>query len=201
MPEHAPEDPLLVPHTGWAVWFTGLPGCGKSSLAKAVAEVLVQRGTPVVHLEMDARRKEYFPEPTYSAEERAAAYERFIQEATELVDEGHGVLMDGTAHRLALRSEARSRIRRFAEVHVHCPLDVAMARERERPEGLVKAGLYEKALDRQRSGRQYPGLGQVIGVDVPFEADPGAECVVDGAALTIDQARDQVTAFLEQWLA
>ncbi len=186
---------------GWAVWFTGLPGCGKSTLARAVCRALKERGASAIHLEMDARRKIYFPNPTYSPEERAEAYERFIQEAADLVAQGHGVLMDGTAHRLAVRTAARNRIRRFGEVFIRCPLDVAMARERERPEGLVMAGLYEKALDRQRTGREHPGLGQVIGVDVPFEENPGAECVVDGAVSAIDQARDQVLRFLEKWLA
>ncbi len=185
---------------GWAVWFTGLPGCGKSTLAKAVRRALEERGGMVVHLEMDARRKIYFPNPTYSPEERNQAYDRFIQEASDLVSQGHGVLMDGTAHRLAVRTAARNRIQRFAEVFIRCPLDVAMARERGRPEGLVMAGLYEKALDRRRTGREHPGLGQVIGVDVPFEENPGAECVVDGASLTIDQARDYVLRFLENWL-
>ncbi|SMP66160.1 adenylylsulfate kinase [Desulfonatronum zhilinae] len=186
---------------GWAVWFTGLPGCGKSTLAKAVGRALEERGASVIHLEMDARRKTYFPTPSYSPEERIQAYERFIQEAADLVAQGHGVLMDGTAHRLAVRTTARKRIRRFAEVFIRCPLDVAMARERERPEGLVMAGLYEKALDRQRTGREHPGLGQVIGVDVPFEENPDAECVVDGAVSTIDQARDQVLRFLEKWFS
>lgn len=185
---------------GWAVWFTGLPGCGKSTLAKAVGRALEERGAPVIHLEMDARRNVYFPTPTYSPEERTQAYERFIQEAADLVAQGHGVLMDGTAHRLAVRTAARNRIRRFAEVFIRCPLDVAMARERGRPEGLVMAGLYEKALERRRTGREHPGLGQVIGVDVPFEENPDAECVVNGEVSTIDQARDQVLRFLEKWL-
>ncbi len=186
---------------GWAVWFTGLPGCGKSTLAKAVGRVLEERGASVIHLEMDARRKVYFPTPTYSPEERTQAYERFIQEAADLVAQGHGVLMDGTAHRLAVRTAARNRIRRFAEVFIRCPLDVAMARERGRPEGLVMAGLYEKALERRRTGREHPGLGQVIGVDVPFEENPDAECVVDGTVMAIDPARDQVLRFLEKWLS
>ncbi|TVR01266.1 MAG: adenylyl-sulfate kinase [Desulfovibrionales bacterium] len=185
---------------GWAVWFTGLPGSGKSTLARAVGRCLEERGMPIIYLEMDARRKFYFPNPTYTPEERAQAYERFIQEAADLVSHGHGVLMDGTAHRLAVRSAAREQIQRFAEVFIRCPLDLAMAREQERPEGLVMAGLYAKALDRRRTGRQYPGLGPVIGVDVPFEEDAHAECVVDVAVLTPDQARDQVLQFLESWL-
>ncbi|WP_045222453.1 adenylyl-sulfate kinase [Desulfonatronum thioautotrophicum] len=185
---------------GWAVWFTGLPGSGKSTLARAVGGSLEERGVPTIHLEMDARRKVYFPKPTYTPEERAQAYDRFIQEAAGLVAQGRGVLMDGTAHRLAVRAAARKQIQRFAEVFIRCPLDLAMAREQERPEGLVMAGLYAKALDRRRTGREHLGLGQVIGVDVPFEEDAHAECVVDVAVLTLDQARDQVLQFLESWL-
>lgn len=185
---------------GWAVWFVGLPGSGKSSVAKAVREALSERGLDVMHLEMDARRKIYFPEPTYSSAERVRAYELFAQEASSEVDKGRGVIMDGTACSVAMRQEARKRIVKFAEVYLRCPLDVAIARERARPDGLVMAGLYEKALDRQRTGKHCAGLGQVVGVDVPFEEDPRAECVVDAGRLNVQDARDEVLRFLDHWL-
>lgn len=184
---------------GWALWFVGLPGSGKSSVARVVFAALEQRGFGVVHLEMDTRRKIYFPSPVYSPEERATAYDLFVREASDLVEKGKGVIMDGTAHHLAMRQAARQRIPRFAEVYVRCPLDVAIARERSRPEGFVMAGLYEKALDRQGTGRQYPGLGQVVGVDAPFEEDPRAECVVDSEKMSIAEARDKVLAFWDTW--
>lgn len=190
-----------MPTTGWAVWFVGLPGSGKSSVARAVHAALHARGMDVVHLEMDARRKAYFPNPGYSSQERAQAYEMFVEEAAQLAARGQGVIMDGTAYRVAMRQAARERIDNFAEVYIHCPLQVAIDRERQRPEGLVMAGLYEKALDRQRTGRDYPGLGQVVGVDAPFEEDPRAECVVHSAEADIDQARDQVLRFLDHWRA
>jgi adenylylsulfate kinase len=152
-----------------------------------------------VYLEMDARRKAYFPTPNYSSAERIRAYELFVHEAAGYAKQGRGVIMDGTAHRLSLRQTARKLIPRFAEVYVRCSLDVAMARELARPEGLVMAGLYAKALDRQRTGQEHPGLGEVIGVDVPFEEDPGAECVVDSEHLTVWEARDLVLDFFEQW--
>jgi adenylylsulfate kinase-like enzyme len=181
------------------MWFVGLPGSGKSSVARAVLEALRDQGHEVVHLEMDARRKVYFPNPTYTPEERAKAYELFVQEAVEHVATGQGVIMDGSAHRLAMRNAARDRIARFAEVYIRCSLNVAISREQSRPEGLVMAGLYEKALDRKRTGRHYPGLGQVIGVDVPFEEDPGVECVVDSDRMTVNEARDAVLAFWDGW--
>lgn len=182
------------------MWFVGLPGSGKSSVARSVFQALREKGLDVVHLEMDARRKAYFPNPSYTAQERAQAYDFFVQEAADLAASGRGVIMDGSAHRLAMRHAARQRIAKFAEVFLRCPLDVAMAREQGRPEGMVMAGLYEKALDRKTTGKYYPGLGQVIGVDVAFEEDPAAECVIQSDQLTVAQATDAVLVFCRSWL-
>ena len=183
-----------------ALWFTGLPGSGKSALAQAVAQYLRLAGIDVATLELDARRKAYFPKPTYSEAEREAAYKRFADEAAHLYRLGTGlVIMDASAPRLAMRAYARSLMPHFAEVHVRCSLATAMAREAARPEGKVMAGLYAKAMMRKATGRQFPGLGQVIGVDVPFEEDPAAECVVDAEHLTIEAGRDVVLTFLRGW--
>jgi adenylylsulfate kinase len=184
-----------------ALWFTGLPGSGKSAVARAVAKTLALTMPGVVHLELDARRKAYFPNPTYSDAEREAAYQRFAEEAADLYRAGHAlVLMDASAPKLAMRAYARGLMEHFAEVHVRCTLKTAMAREAARPEGLVQAGLYAKAMLRKTTGRKFPGLGPVIGVDVPFEEDPGAECVVDAEHLSLEEERDAVLAFLRDWL-
>ena len=58
----------------WAVWVTGPPGSGKSVVARAAAEVLRARGTPVEILELDAMRKVVTPAPTYSEGERTLVY-------------------------------------------------------------------------------------------------------------------------------
>ncbi|MBN2141668.1 MAG: adenylyl-sulfate kinase [Desulfovibrionaceae bacterium] len=185
---------------GWAVWLVGLPGSGKSALARGLHQELAERGLDVVWLQMDERRKAYFPKPTYSAEEREKAYAMFVDEAAALVAQGRGVLMDGTAYQLAMRRAARQRIPRFAEICVTCPIEEAMRREASRPEGLVMAGLYEKALERKRTGRGFAGLGEVIGVDVPFELDPEAELNIDNTELKKEQTRAIALAFLEKWL-
>ena len=184
------------------LWFTGLPGSGKSALAKAVAQYLQLAGTEATCLELDARRKAYFPKPTYSEAERNMAYTRFADEAAGLYRQGKKlIIMDASAPRLAMRAYARSLMPHFAEVHVCCSLATAMAREAARPEGKVMAGLYAKAMMRKATGRDFPGLGQVIGVDVPFEQDPAAECVVDAEHLSIEAGRDVVLHFLRTWPA
>jgi adenylylsulfate kinase len=188
-------------YKGWALWFTGLPGSGKSSIARAVVEALRKSGLDVLHLEMDERRKHYFPEPKYTAEERAEAYALFTEEAAELVQQGKGVVMDGVAPARAMRQYAAEMIEEFAEITVRCSVETAMAREAGRPEGKVMAGLYAKALERKRSGKEFPGLGLVPGVDVPFEENPEAAFVLENEALSRHEAVEKTLSFVRGWLS
>ncbi|MFP5221782.1 MAG: adenylyl-sulfate kinase [Acidobacteriota bacterium] len=185
---------------GAALWFTGLPGAGKSTLACAVLDVLRKRGLDAMHLRMDDRRKHYTPRPLYTAKERVEAYRMFADEAAEFVRQGRIVLMDGSGAQLSMRRYARGLMERFAEVHLRCGVTTAMKRESSRPEGTVMAGLYAKAMKRKATGQKFDGLGQVIGVDVPFEEDPHAELVLDAASLTVEAMRDAVLERFAAWL-
>lgn len=185
---------------GFAIWVVGLPGSGKSNLARAVAAALAEWGYDPIHLQMDERRTTYFPEPKYTSEEREAAYRMFAEEAAALVQEGRAVVMDGSAYKAAFRDYARSLIPRFCEIHVQCSLQTAMAREARRPQGLVMANLYAKALERQATGKDFPGLGEVIGVDVPFEQSLKTECVIDNEYITKQETRERTLEFLRSWL-
>jgi adenylylsulfate kinase len=186
---------------GAALWFTGLPGSGKSTLVRAVRDELKRRGMETYWLQMDARRKLYFPKPVYSTQERREAYRLFAEEAAELTRQSRVVLMDAAAPELAMRRYARGLIPRFAEVHLRCGVATAMAREAKRPDGLVMAGLYAKAMKRKVTGEQFEGLGEVIGVDVPFEEDPTADLVLDAASLSTDTMRDKVLERFAVWLS
>lgn len=177
---------------GRAVWITGLPGAGKSTVAKAVHDALLRLGVDAVWLRMDERRKAYFPKPDYSDRERESAYRMFVDEAAGLAAQGKTVLMDATAHKLIWRDLARQRIPDFAEVALLCPLETAMQREAGRPGGLVMADLYAKAIERRRTGREFPGLGPMVGVDVAFEPNPDAELVLNAGTLGKDELRDRV---------
>lgn len=183
-------------NNGGAVWFTGLPGSGKSSISRKIFQRLEDRGFDAKYLQMDQQRKVYFPKPEYTAREREEAYKMFAREGAELAAKGFFVVMDATAPQKSMRDLARGLIGNFAEVHVDCSLDTAMKREGGRPEGLVMADLYTKALERKKTGRDFPGLGQVIGVDLPFEKDPDAELTIENDHLTIDEAVDRAMNFI-----
>lgn len=184
---------------GWVAWFVGLPGSGKSSVAAAVRASLQARGIAVRLLQMDVQRKHYFPHPKYTAEERRRAYTLFAEEAAALAAAGHNVFMDGTAPQVAMREYARALAPCFAEIHIQCRLETAMYRESEREGGMVMAELYRKALHRQRTGEQFEGLGQVVGVDVEFETNPAAECVIPNDDISLAAARDAVLECFEPW--
>lgn len=184
---------------GWVIWFVGLPGAGKSAYAQSVYNALRERGENVRYLSMDEQRKTYFHSPQYTSEERTKAYELFVKEAIRIAEEGSNVIMDGTAPRLFMREYARKLVPHFAEIFVRCSLETAMHREVSRPEGLVMANLYRKALKRKQTGTYFRGLGEVVGIDVPFEENPLAECIIDSDQVSIEEGRDHVLDFLSTW--
>lgn len=185
---------------GFIFWLVGLPGCGKSTLAKFLYKSLQEKGLSVVLLEMDARRKVYFPNPKYTREEREKAYQLFAEEGLSLASKGKGVILDGTAYKQKYRRYLRDQFDFFAEIYVKCSLETAMQRESKRPKGLVMADLYAKALQRKKTGKPVPGLGEVIGVDVPFEEDDLAELILDNDFLSLKEAQEKICSFAFNWL-
>ena len=140
----------------WAIWVTGLPGCGKSTVAREAAARLAQAGAPVALLELDRMRTVVTPHPTYSEAEREIVYRSLVFAAVSLTEAGMPVIVDATAHRRAWRDLARTSIKRFAEVQIDCPLEVARAREGARTSGAAPRAIYAGAggAGRHRAGSQ-----------------------------------------------
>ena len=135
----------------WAIWITGVPGSGKSALARAAAAELAARGTDVRVLELDEIRKTLTPAPDYSDAEREVVYRALACIAALLVDAGTRVVIDATAHRRAWRELARREIPRFAEVQLECAPELCRERERDRAPGNAPRGIYAGA---SRPGRR-----------------------------------------------
>ena len=151
---------------GFAVWLTGLPASGKSTISRELADRLRESGLPVVVLESDVMRNILTPEPTYSDEERDRFYRQLVLIGRHITAEGANVIFDATANRRAYRDEARRLIRRFAEIHVDCPVPVCIERD---PKGIyAAAGTGEAA--------------RVPGIQSPYEAPLNPELVLDGRA-------------------
>jgi adenylylsulfate kinase len=148
----------------FAVWMTGLPASGKSTIARALAGELERRGVRAAVLESDALRPVLTPHATYTDDDRAAFYRAMTHVGKLLVDHGVPVIFDATANRRIYRDRARSIITRFVEVYVDCPREVCASRDPK--------GLYRQAA----SG----GTATLPGVQAAYEPPLQSEVVVSG---------------------
>lgn len=132
----------------FAVWITGLPASGKSTITAALKSQLAALGVDVAVLESDVLRKVFDGDRPYSAEGREAFYRQMVFVGSLLVEHGVPVIFDATANRRAYRDRARREIARFIEVYVDVPLQICMARDPK--------GIYRSAASGQASN--VPGL-------------------------------------------
>jgi adenylylsulfate kinase len=176
----------------WAIWITGVPGSGKSALARAAAERLRARGIPVEILELDALRKILTPQPTYSDHEREAVYRVLAFMAATLAAAGVPVIVDATAHCRRWRQFARELIPRFAEVQLQCPLAVARQREAARAPGNAPRDIYARA---GAAGASVPG------VDREYEPALAPELTIDTTAEGVAAGADKIVELAERFAA
>ena len=132
----------------FAVWITGIPASGKSTLTRALKTLLDARGIAVAVLESDQLREILTPEPRYDEKERATFYGQMTSIGALLVRQGVPVIFDATANRREWREAARRAIPRFIEVYVDSPLEVCMDRDPK--------GIYRQA--REGAASSVPGL-------------------------------------------
>ncbi len=121
---------------GFAVWITGIPASGKSSIARELRTGLNAMKIPVVVLESDEMRTILTPHALYSLDERDRFYRALVLIGALVTRNGINVIFDATANRQSYRDQARSLITNFVEVFVRCPLDVCMKRD---PKGIYKS--------------------------------------------------------------
>lgn len=163
----------------WVMWFTGLPGCGKTTIAEKVKTSLSTKGIYVKILQLDEIRRAITPEPKYTEEERNIVYASLAYMGKLLSEEEKNVIIDATANRRRYRDLARSIIPNFAEVHIRAPLSVCIEREASRKARFSPKGIYGKAADRN---------AQVPGVNVAYEEPLSPEIEVDTTSMSSDES-------------
>ncbi len=170
---------------GFTVFFTGLSGAGKSTIANVLlVKLLEMGGRPVTLLDGDVVRKHLSSELGFSREHRDINIRRIGYVASEITRNGGIALCAPIAPYEATRRDVRAMIEPvggFVLVHVSTSLDVCEARDRK--------GLYAKA----RAGV----LTEFTGISDPYEAPAGAELAIDTAAVTPEEAAQQVILHLE----
>ncbi|MFZ9667421.1 MAG: sulfate adenylyltransferase subunit CysN [Steroidobacteraceae bacterium] len=165
------------------VWFTGLSGSGKSTIANALERKLLARGCHTYLLDGDNVRHGLNRDLGFTAADRVENIRRIAEVGKLMVDAGLIVLAAFISPYRAERDMARQLMGEgeFLEVHVDTPLEIAESRD-------VK-GLYRKA----RRGE----LVNFTGIDAPYEAPLAPELRLNTVDCTADEAAERVLALLE----
>jgi sulfate adenylyltransferase len=171
---------------GFTVFFTGLSGSGKSTIANILlAKLLELGGRPVTLLDGDLVRKHLSSELGFSREDRDTNVRRIGFVASEITKNGGIAICAPIAPYDETRREIRATIRSrggFILVAVATPLDLCEARDRK--------GLYAKA----RAGL----IKEFTGITDPYEPPTDADVVIDTTRSTAEEAAHQIILHLER---
>jgi len=171
---------------GFTVFFTGLSGSGKSTIANALMVKLMEMGgRPVTLLDGDVVRKHLSSELGFSKEHRDLNIKRIGYVASEITKNGGIAICAPIAPYTATRRAVREMIEAFGafiEVHVATSIEECEKRDRK--------GLYKLA----REGK----IKEFTGISDPYEAPTAAELVVDTENVDVDHCAHQVLLKLEQ---
>jgi adenylyl-sulfate kinase len=168
---------------GFILWFTGLSGAGKSSLANHVTPILREHGLAVEILDGDEVRENLSKGLTFSKEDRDVNVRRIAFVANLLARNGVCAITAAISPYRAVREECRAKSQvPFIEVFVDAPLAVTEQRD-------VK-GLYAKA----RSGQ----IPHFTGVTDPYEPPNAPEVVVKTGEESLEQSAARVIAYLRE---
>ena len=184
---HAHEHPESdrVREGGFTLWFTGLSGSGKSTIAHVIGPELDRRGLVVEYLDGDTVRTHLSKGLGFSKEDRDTNIERIGWVASRLTRQGGAVIAAAISPYRETRAKAREMVEeygRFVEVFVATSLDECARRDVN--------GLYKKAFAGEITG--------FTGVDDPYEAPESPEIVVETEGKTPEESAEVVLAKLEE---
>ena len=173
----------LMGHKPVTVWFTGLSGAGKSTIARACEAVLIERGIKAFILDGDNVRHGLNSNLGFSPEDRTENIRRIGEVCKLFTDAGLIVFSAFISPYTADRDLVRKRhpAGGFIEVYVDAPLEVCESRD-------VK-GLYQKA----RTGE----IPEFTGISAPYQAPDNPELCLRTGEQTIETSVAEVIAYLE----
>jgi adenylylsulfate kinase len=171
-------------HGGAVLWFTGLSGAGKSSIANQLEMILNRKGFRTYLLDGDNIRHGLCKDLGFSLEDRAENIRRVGQVSKLMADAGVVVLAALISPYRADRDEVRESVASasFVEIHVKASLETC--------EGRDPKGLYQLA----REGK----IKNFTGIDDPYEEPLNPQVTLDSDNKTVQQLADEVASFLVQ---
>ncbi len=167
------------------LWFTGLSGSGKSTVANLVERKLHAANRRTYTLDGDNVRHGLNKDLGFTDADRVENIRRVAEVSRLMLDAGMIVLVSFISPFRSERRMARDLVEggEFLEVFVNTPLEVCEARDPK--------GLYEKA----RAG----DIKNFTGIDSPYEEPENAEIIIDTSTLSPDAAADRIIEMLKDW--
>jgi adenylylsulfate kinase len=171
---------------GWAIWITGRPGSGKTTLAQRVLDALCERGLRVRLLDLAPVQQILLGRPAASQEEQDVVHRVLAYAAKLLTDTGVSAIVDATASRRVWRQTARDLIPSFAEIQLLCPVEICLERERALRWGLT----FE-------TGRVVGAAGRPD-IEAAYEESIRPDLAVWTNVCDVESATEQVLATIER---
>lgn len=169
-------------HKGFALWFTGLSGSGKSTIANEIEKRLFQQGMTTSVLDGDNIRLGLNGDLGFSQADRQENIRRIAEVAKLFTESGIVVLVPVISPYSEDRKKARDLFEKgkFIEVYVDCPLDVCQQRDPK--------GLYSKAKKNE--------VMHFTGIDAPYEEPKSPEIVLNTNLEPIDVSVGKIYQYL-----
>lgn len=177
----------LKKHRAFLLWFTGLSGSGKSTIANALENTLYQKGIHTYTLDGDNVREGLNNNLSFSPEDRTENIRRIAEVANLMVDAGLVVLASFVSPYEQDRENIKKIVgaNRYIEIFVNTSIEECERRD-------VK-GLYAKA----RSGE----IDNFTGINAPYEAPKSANIEIDTQNITIEEAVSIILKYIEEKLS
>jgi len=175
--------PLAKEGTPFVLWFTGLSGSGKSTIANIISAYLEKKGRRVERLDGDTVRS-IFPDTGFTREARNSHVRRIGYLASILEKNGVTVVSSFISPYAESRDFVRSLCGNFIEVYLSTPLEACERRD-------VK-GLYKKA----RAGK----IENFTGIGDPYEPPPKPEIIIDTEKRSIDETVEIIISYIKKYL-
>jgi len=165
-----------------AIWLTGIPASGKSTISILLRDYLQKNNMPVIILDGDEIRKTVSKDLGFSPQDRKEHNRRVIEIAKLLVKNNFTAIIPLISPYKETRDLARKEIPNFVEVYVKASLDTCIKRDPK--------GLYKKAKNGE--------ITNLTGLQSPYEEPINPELILDTEKSTPQQCLDTITSYLEQ---
>ena len=175
----------LLKQKGVILWFTGLSGSGKSTVASSLEKRLHDMGKLTYTLDGDNVRHGLNSDLGFSDEDRVENIRRIGEISKLFVDAGVITIATFVSPFREDRQKVRDLLGKdFVEIYIDCPIEVCEKRDPK--------GIYKKA----RAGE----IKHFTGIDSPYESPINPEIVVSTHLNTLDECVDKLVAYLEEGL-